>query len=405
MRRRTKGALSDSKYIATDINPNGSIGGSTQWTSGRKSSGEFAVISDVVSPSFERKMADGEIIMNPLEISKQFRSCTQDSWLLGPAPSWGSRKFEGNMVCEWSIPPSRPSWFDSRVNDAKEYTLVQAVAKMADPDALALVTLAEAKKTAKMMSRPFVAMEVLLRRILTRRARLMDEGRNAVDALAKAWLEYRLGWKPVLYDIEGIQKAYKHAESQKPVRLIARSSTTIDWKQTVVTKTVKPQTSLVTMRGEFQHQTKVSSGVVYDVSEQTLADARNEAFGLRLRDIPATVWELTPWSFILDRFIDVGSWLNAITPNPSVTLKGSWTTTVERQRNHHTVVELLINAGTPLTSMRADGGLYVEDFDVINRIANPKVPLLPAWNPKLLTFQQTLDHYALLMSMLRKVKN
>lgn len=112
------------------------------------------------------------------------------------------------------------------------------------------------------------------------------------------WLEYRYGWRTLYFDIRDFAKAMKRKDGIK--RYIGRSSTTlatssietenlsgINWNgRTVVTttETIKPRLS-----------------VVMDVLIPRIW----------INPIQ-TGWELVPYSFVVDWFINVGSYLKAL---------------------------------------------------------------------------------------------
>jgi hypothetical protein len=54
-----------------------------------------------------------------------------------------------------------------------------------------------------------------------------------------------------------------------------------------------------------------------------------KSLGFRAVDLPKLLYDLTPYSFVVDWFADVGSWISACTPNPACIILGSWNTIVE----------------------------------------------------------------------------
>lgn len=406
MRYRTRGGYSQSKYTVSDYNPPcpGTLASQTvNINTGRQASGTFETISDVVTPNFKKLKAQGAVIMNPVTKTTDTRESVESNWSLGCNPQWGKRTFAGTMACEWSDAPTRPSWFDTRINDSKPFTLNRAYSNIAQSDFLALVTVAEAFKTATMIANPFARAEALIKQIVTRRDSLRKKGHTAARALATAWLEYRLGWKPLLYDIEGIWDAWI-ANTQyydRPTRLVARSKNEIVYKDSqVYTPSRMSGLTGCTFRRTMDWKAKVTSGVLYELHEDSLEIATARRMGLRLSDVPASIWELVPFSFVVDRFVDVGNWLNAITPKPGCTVKGNWTTVTKTESNYHEVINAYVQVGSPLTRYDATGGSYKETFVNYTRTVNGVQPFSPPVNPKDLTHQQSLDHAALLVELL-----
>jgi hypothetical protein len=373
------------------------------------SDGEYQTTSDVVIENFVSRRAAGEVFMNPFTVVKQKRVCSTNNFLFGTHPIWGSRRVEGKMACIWSVPPTRPVWFDQRKSDAQGRVLLRAYSKVASEDFLALVTVAEAAKTAKMLAKPFGAARDLVNRIAYRRTKLLRAGLTVGAASITAWLEYRFGWKPLLYDIQGIKEAYINnlVSHSKPVRLVARASDSdIIWDLPgSVTTGAWSYGIVATMKANYSHRAKVSAGVLYELKDDSLEQATARRMGLRLQDVPSSIWELVPFSFVVDRFLDVGVWLSAITPKPGVTVLASWLTTIDYQLNHHSVVNAKISVGTPPpTTYNVSGGSFTEEIQSINRQANPGVPSVPTVNYRDLNLVQQIDHLALTIALLTGLK-
>lgn len=77
-----------------------------------------------------------------------------------------------------------------------------------------------------------------------------------------------------------------------------------------------------------QYSGRASAGVIYEIKSQTTSQNISRILGIRARDIPATLWEIVPYSFVVDWFVNVGTWLNAVVPDPNVTVLGNWITRV-----------------------------------------------------------------------------
>jgi len=411
MRTRTRGMLDRAWYSYQDYNPPSTGGGKTYDTgtvfTNSKSNGSYDTVSDVIIPNFLRRKNAGEVFMNPFTVTKDKRSTSSSSFTFGTHPGWGTRKVNGDLACIWSVPPSRPSWFETRKTDAMARTLLMAHSKVASEDFMSLVTVAEATKTARMIARPFGAATDLINRMIARRAALVVKGLTLTAAATQAWLEYRFGWKPLLYEMQGIREAYVNnlVQYDKPVRLVARASDgNIVWDlpNSVTTASASAQgVTSVTMRANYSHRAKVSSGVLYELKDDTLESATARRMGLRLSDVPASLWELVPLSFVVDRFVDVGAWLSAIVPKPGVNVLGSWTTVIDYQLNFHEIMEAKIVVNTPpATTYTNSGGTFSEEIQSVSRTANPTIPSVPTVNYRDLNLTQQIDHVALITQRL-----
>jgi hypothetical protein len=228
---------------------------------------------------------------------------------------------------------------------------------------------------------------------------------RVADAASAAWLETRLGWKPVLFDIQNVMEAYVRNTSYfaKPTRLTARSSFKHEYVVPGETYTANsPFLSGAIVRREKTLNFKVASGVLYELYDENLTSAVVRNMGLRLEDVPRSVWELLTLSFVVDRFITVGAWLNAITPKPGVRILGSWTTTVSDSKLLFTLQPFIVNVAG--SNVLIPGGDTLSDTSkTIVREVNrePDYLAIPAWNPRSLSINQTIDHAALILASLR----
>jgi hypothetical protein len=71
-----------------------------------------------------------------------------------------------------------------------------------------------------------------------------------------------------------------------------------------------------------------SVGIIYEVKIMDAFDNLAKVAGSRLRDIPATLWEVVPYSFVVDWFFNVGDWIQAFTPAPGITPLRNWATVI-----------------------------------------------------------------------------
>lgn len=142
---------------------------------------------------------------------------------------------------------------------------------------------------------------------------------------ASAWMEYRYGWRVLMYDLEGAQDAVRRLQEEK-IRLDRFTShesieDRVDWE---------PAQS-------FQIPTGYAgiSELVPDLNRWRTRrlDVRAGAGVLQLGNFPFTVnplltgWELVPFSFIVDWFVDVGSVIAAHTPSFGRRLEYMWIST------------------------------------------------------------------------------
>lgn len=140
---------------------------------------------------------------------------------------------------------------------------------------------------------------------------LKEISRSSPQALSQMWLELQYGWLPLLKDVRGAAEALAHqlnVPSQQVYRV--RSS--------------KPLTAThdsdVTAGGGFSYVGKTKGQLIARVTEVNVP----ALYGLL--DPAAVLWELTPYSFVADWFIPIGSYLAARGLDSALT--GTYVTTI-----------------------------------------------------------------------------
>lgn len=426
-RTRSRGGFSNGYHGIYDYSPAGVLQSSSYASDPTlKASGEFATITDVNTKGFKEFQSRGGVIMSPMLLVRDKRECNVETLTFGTHPEWGRRTFVGTLACRWFLPAVAPAWFLTQVNNAKSATLVKAHAKIGAETFQGLVSVAEALKTVRTLANPFKKARDLINRIQARTSQLnsrkktsfreygtatAQNARDSQKAFESAWMEMRMGFRPIIYDIQKIADAWlerNHAwNGPVPVRKVVRSMEVVDWATNYPYSNVVAGLTGLTMGAQIHHNTKVSSGVLYEISDASAGDAAARTMGVRLSDVPAAAWELLPHSFVVDRFALVGEWLKAMTPKPGVNVRGSWTTYVEKKRDLHKIVEAVINlsASNPPTRYARSGGRYIVETMSMTREANPVLPLLPPLNSDVLKWQQHVDHAVLISQQIARLKS
>jgi len=387
----------------TDYNPDGSLSSESNVSPFNiKTSGALESITQRVHPQFKKRMCFGEVIMGPVAQITDRRSSYASSMTFGPHPVWGMRKISGD-VAAWGAAsmqrPTHPS-MDGNIPFVRDLVLTKVFAKVAPSEADIIVSLAEARKTAQMLRSPFQKSLDLVTDMVGFRNRLLKKGMNYANATVQAYLEFRFGIMPTIYDIQNLAKAVR-AKPKTSKRLVARSSVELfDVSQRLDAGCSFPGLTGLEMKCIDAWRHRVSAGVLYELTE-TRDDETLRNFGGRLSDIPRAMYELVPFSFVLDRFYSVGPWLTAMTPRLGVDVKGSWLTTIDARVTDFLVMSASIKVNTaPVTDYVQTGGSYREEISSKVREVNVKVPSLPPTNVGDLSITQIIDHAALICQVL-----
>lgn len=127
----------------------------------------------------------------------------------------------------------------------------------------------------------------------------------------QVWLEYQYGWAPLVHDVYEGCKAIKHITDNQSLTLRSRQA------RTVVTT--------VNTLGVKQH---AKNCVQIIVKLDEMPGAMNR-WGLK--DPASLVWELLPWSFVVDWFVPVGDFLSTTSVLHGV--RGTFVTSRMRKAN------------------------------------------------------------------------
>lgn len=298
--------------------------------------GEHKIIVDENHKGFRFLRRNGAVVLGPLSIVKSSVEAGYDDVTFGPHMLWGKVRVWGNLAAYARQHISPPVLDDiSRERGyAAESCLLQAYARMNTSPICSGEILKDMDKTISMLRHPFKSATKLLGNILTTKQRNLNKfAGNAVKASADAWLEHRYGWKPIIMDMDKIiQSTSEKRAKYDQARLVARAQREGNAEKSVALTLgagIIPRTGGMKCVVSSRSSYRTAAGVIYDKKSQTTGEQLQELLGLRPHDLPRTLWERTPFSFVLDWFGNVGDWLSAVTPNPSITVRGSWLTIVD----------------------------------------------------------------------------
>jgi len=285
--------------------------------------GYYSEVNDNNNRPFRLLSDMGAVILSDCSIYKCDRRVTPGSYSASDSSGW-SGSVSGDLTSQISGMPALTSL--DVTEDNIQNLFMKAYAKMKTPDVKGGEVLAELGETIRMIRSPFRAARSLIEEITSRAVSRGTGGRGA-KAIADAWLEYRYGWKPIILDSQKIIKTANSLNKKLgKLVLVSRAgdaATNRDSKQWSAT-------AVCNCGGSCSQsiQIKNNVGVLYVIKPRTPAEALASTLGLRFWDVPSTMWELTPFSFVVDWFSNVGDWIQAITPDPDILVLGNWCTTI-----------------------------------------------------------------------------
>jgi len=179
--------------------------------------------------------------------------------------------------------------------------------------------------------------------------------KRAKAVLADSWLEYSFGWKPLLNDIsEGIN-AYERIRDNSFVRRTFSATGEVEGEYVQSwTPDAAGQVFLKSRRiTKTTLQVRYKVGTSRDLTGQQSTEGMANLLGVGWRDFVPTIWELTPWSFLIDYFANVGEILDAAT---TITSDITWVCkTVRKTRTYK-----IDSAVDVERTKQASGQLYID---------------------------------------------
>lgn len=352
---------------------------------------------DVVIPRFRSRSGRGEIFNNPF-LSDQSWFSSSGTYVGEGYPDDEHVKFDRHV---WTAGtafgaarlPTIPD-LSAVIADAVAKASIGARGGINKSDVMSYVTVGEWHKTKVLHKQVGTALYEFARAAYSRNA-----GRDLLKAGSNAWLTGRYAVMPTVYELEGAVKFLNRKFAERR---------TSRYQQVVSLPSVSPTEYVMadshywffTFRTSVVSEAYVRSGVLYETTP----------FGAALGHLGLTrpissVYELTKFSWMLDWWIDIGSWLDAIEPNGSSRTLSAWI----GKRVRHTFTSELVSVaqigGTAQERSRSktrsyDG--YSQVYVTDHKVRDPwdaSVPLLPQFGSGL-NWKRSLDVVSLVTQKL-----
>lgn len=363
-------------------------------------------IEDNNHTDYTRRRARGEVIMDGVLIDELQQAAGHSTVTAVGPPVWGQRTFTGRYSAWLKQDPEEPFQLSVDVANATNDSINRAYAKAYTAHAAILVSIGEAQKTANMILKPLKGARSQLDRIITRKYHLIKNGYSYVQAQAQAWLEFRNGWKPLVFEIHNTMKATAEAMAlegrRTTARVMHRASNTVSREaSTSVTLGGGPGYNSAQVDTRKIWTYKVTAGVLAD--HHMLAPDKLQAgyqvldmYGASLRNFASAGWELLTLSYVVDRFVNVQAWLDAMSGNPYVEILGSHSSQVRHAFVNSQVTRL--NVATTPPCFAGPCAPYQAHRRTLTRTVGVSPSTIPVPNPRGLSLEQHADHVSLLLA-------
>lgn len=204
------------------------------------------------------------------------------------------------------------------------------------------------------------------------------------------WLTYRYGWMPLIFTVQDAIKAFN-----EPRLGMLR-------EKTGVTEPINVSNNRVVNTGDAQYtiiETLTGSrrygGMAYMEADGLVSD-----FGVNPL---VTAWERVPYSFVIDWFFQVGTWLDATSTNwlggSSPDIVSGYSIKTDYKYVYNSYIQYLSVSGQ-ITS--GGGPVCIYESQVSSYERGPRGASLPGWNPRI-TPERLLDAVSLVLASKSRV--
>lgn len=307
--------------------------------------GKVRQMTDYVTPGYKKASSEGQII------NTWMWATTDERTLSGNGPRfqndvpngsggytnyWGDLQGPGWSNGRLTNPISKPGVALPSFDSLMDVTKTRCYANIDKPDFQSAVTLGEIKETISFLSNPFKTglrlAETLNGKL--RRAGVFDRGvkldkRKLRNDLASGYLAFQYGLKPLVKEVVGILETLRIQLDQKPQRETARAKGELKSSQTW---TAQESFSGINCTATYTYERTVTirCGILYENLAATTTNS--DIWGIRPKDIPLAIWQVSSLSFVVDWFVNVGDFISALTPSAGTRTLSMWTTTIIEEK-------------------------------------------------------------------------
>lgn len=368
--------------------------------------GNHRSMTDVVVPNFRKRMEEGEIINNPMTSVDETRVLGDGGFLLtkkvGSVTYWG--EIQQNWMARAYGLPALPDWPDLSHLVAEAST--KAHAKVQAGDFSALVSGAEFHKTLKMMLKPASSIQQLMNRWYRRyggpatsknrisRYLQWSDPLQVTEALVGSWMEYRYGWRVLMLELEGLHEALSGVSKRRNVARASCSDHDAYSVDTVGTAAGISQTYSTS----FTVEAEVSAGILYD----NFLSYDEYGWGVRASDIPAALWDLVPYSFVVDWVLNTNAYFQGITAKAGIDPLATWVKEVVHLSSKRTSGAVYLSGWTTVRSPNAVETRTLKSVRRTPHLPSPSITWNSGFFRKISESARSVDAAAILFQQLAK---
>lgn len=354
---------------------------------------------DFPHKNFDKRIKDGEIINSP------FLKTTVDLGLSAPQYFEHTYRQNGGVTCSLHSPAqTHNKWYrtagmwrqnvpvfltvgssETALRDSvEELAVTSAFANIDTSEMLALATIAESGKSVESMRAILFRAYKIFKNVRRLNVKgLLKEFKP--KELADRYMEARYALRPLYYDALGVANALQKNRGYARRTFRGWAEDSVTRTDTLLNQASGLWGTQTDWRRELTYTVSARAGVLCDISITDLT-----TFGFD--QLAETTWELIPFSFMVDWFVNVGDWVAAHTPNAGVKQRASWVTLRQVTRATRTTLasrSIVDQSGYVKGICDLPTVTDVREESVLERKVDVAASTFPALNIKLDVFKLT----------------
>lgn len=301
-------------------------------------------ITDVVTPGYQKRVQRGEIVNNPCYY--ELNEFTSDG-----GSSYAANYIGANPPVYYSLSggsfsqirsPYMPAWHDNDIANVIASCVSQAKLKAlanmaASPWAFGEDVL-EIRETLRLLRDPLDGMKTFFKA-----ASRQANGRNlwrTIQASAGLWNQYRFAVSPLYRSVSDLADALQQGDHTLEGERLSSRGFSKETYNRAGTEILTTDNESYTWYMSDKFDLDFHATILYRV-KNPISGWRHK-YGLRLRDVPHTAWQVIPLSFMVDRMVNISDSIRALTnladPNLQI-LAGSYRGKVETEKRYQLLAE------------------------------------------------------------------
>lgn len=322
-----------------------------------------------------------------------------------PIWNWYDLAWEGDImrrILYGHMPIAGPYKSFSPDSDRfRDLAITKAYANAKSPVLPIQVYLGELAETLHMLREPLGSLRKMLGKGSFKKGRKLksrlEPFKDLLEGASGTWLEYRYGWMPLVYQVQEIMDAFNYKVNHGFPIQIVRGGSHLQLSETNTLIREAVAVNALSVSYVLSKRNSIRAAAVLATRQKMSSD---KFFGNRWGDLVQTAWELKTLSFVWDWFFQIGDWLQAIVPDPDLTVLAN-SVSIKRV-NSITVAPVAYGISYPTKQGRlwfANDNETLSDCtykeESLVRVVNVKLPNVPILRKQWLSLARTADALSL----------